>query len=212
MRTVGQILKEQREKEFYTLEDVEKHTKIRKELLEALEADNYTKLPPTTFIQGFIKNYSKFLNLDSEKLLAVFRRDYESGKHLPLVMDSLVNPLNKKRFHITPSRVLTLIIGIVVVSFFAYLWFEYRQYIGAPSLEVSTPVDQQTVETSTITVEGKTDPESKVLVNNQEIIVDPEGKFKEEIEVNLSVNTVVVTAMGRFGKSAKIERTVFLKK
>lgn len=211
MRTVGQILKEQREKEFYTLEDVEKHTKIRKELLEALESDDYTKLPPTTFIQGFIKNYSKFLNLDAEKLLAVFRRDYESGKHLPLVMDSLVNPLNKKRFHITPSRVLTLIIGVVVISFFAYLWFEYRQYIGAPSLEVSTPVDQQTVETSTITVEGKTDPESKVLVNNQEIIVDPAGNFKEDIEINLSVNTIVITATGRFGKSAKIERTVFLK-
>ncbi|KKQ08609.1 MAG: Transcriptional regulator, XRE family [Candidatus Daviesbacteria bacterium GW2011_GWB1_36_5] len=68
MRTVGQILKETREAKFYTLEEVEKATKIRVELLEALEEDNFSKLPPETFIQGFIKNYGKFLGLDANKL------------------------------------------------------------------------------------------------------------------------------------------------
>ena len=78
MRTVGQILKEERERKLYTLEEVEKTTKIRKELLEELEAGHYSLLPPPTFVQGFIKNYGKFLGLDTEKLLALFRREFDS--------------------------------------------------------------------------------------------------------------------------------------
>ena len=91
MRTVGQVLKEERERKFYTLEEIEKATKIRKELLEALEEGNYKKLPPPTFIQGFIKNYGKFLNLDTEKLLAIFRREFSDTKHPPRILESFSN-------------------------------------------------------------------------------------------------------------------------
>lgn len=212
MQTVGQILKETREAKLLTLEDVEKNTKIRKELLEALEADNFAKLPPSTFVQGFIKNYGRFLNLDSEKLLAIFRRDFEAKKHPPIVLDSFANPLENSKFKLTPSRMLVATIILITFSFFAYLWVEYRQYIGEPMLELSSPADQQTVEIPSVLVEGKTDPEIKVTVNNQDIPVDPTGHFREEVKLSSSVNKVTIVATGRFGQSAKIERTVIIKK
>lgn len=212
MKTVGKILKETREAKLYKLEDVEKHTKIRKELLEALENDDYDKLPPLTFIQGFIKNYSRFLGLDDAKTLAIFRRDYEAKKHPPVVLQSLANPINKKSLRITPPRVLALFVTLIILVFFGYLWFEYRQFIGSPNLEVITPQDQQSVEIPAIDIEGNTDPEVKVLVNNQEIGVDKEGRFKEEIKLSSSVNKITITATGKFGKSTTIERTVFVRK
>ena len=106
MRTVGQVLKEEREKKFFSLEEIEKATKIRKELLEFLEAGLYSKLPPPTFVQGFIKNYGKFLKLDQEKLLAIFRREFSEGQHPPRVLDSFSNPVDRKRFKLTPARAL----------------------------------------------------------------------------------------------------------
>lgn len=212
MRTIGQILKEEREAKFYTLEDVEKSTKIRVELLQALEADDYSKLPPSTFVQGFIKNYGKFLDLDSEKLLAIFRRGFETKKHPPQVLESFRNPLVNKKLQITPAKLLAITITLVVFGFFAYLWVEYRQFVGAPILEVSSPKDQQTVEVPTVLVEGKTEPEIKVEVNNQEIGVDKDGKFKEEVQLSSSLNTISITATSKFGQSTKIERTVILKR
>src|SRR5574337_1184628 len=143
MRTVGQTLKETREAKLYTLEEVEKHTKIRKELLEALENDNYYKLPPATFVQGFIKNYGKFLGLSPEKLLAIYRRDFEAKKHPPVVLESFTNPIDKKKFRITPARVVGASLVAIVIIFFAYLWVQYRQFSGAPNLEVDSPTDQQ---------------------------------------------------------------------
>lgn len=212
MKTVGQTLKEAREAQFYTVEDVEKHLRIRMELLEALESDNYSKLPPATFIQGFIKNYSKFLGLDSEKMLALFRRDFEAKKHPPRVLESFKSPAEKWGFRITPSRVIGVVVSLLILSFFAYLWVEYHQFVGAPNLTVVTPSDQQSVDTPQVTVEGNTDPEVRVAVNNQDIGVDGQGHFREEIKLSGSTNTITITATSKFGKTAKVERTVFLRK
>ena len=210
MRTVGQILKEDREAKFYTLEEVENATKIRKELLQALEAGDYAKLPPATFIQGFIKNYSRFLNLDSKKLLAIFRGEfYESqADH---VMEAFSNP-NTNKFKVTPSRAIGLVISLLIISFFVYLWFQYRQFSGTPRLDVISPQDQAVVENPSVIVQGKADPEIKVLVNNQAIPVSDKGEFKEDIKLTAPVNKITVIAVGKFGQKSKVERTVYVKR
>ncbi len=212
MRTVGQVLKEEREKKFYTLDEIEKATKIRKELLEALEKGEYSKLPPPTFIQGFIKNYGKFLNLNSEKLLAIFRREFSEGKNPPRILESFANPLDKRKFKITPAKALGSVILILILIFFVYLWFEYRFLVGAPFLEVTQPPDQANTNVPTIAVSGRTDPESKVTVNNQEIQVDLAGKFFQEIKLSDNVNNIVIVSTSKGGKESKVERTVFLKR
>lgn len=212
MKTVGTILKETREANFYSLEDVEKAIKIRKELLVALESDDYTKLPPATFVQGFIKNYAKFLGLDGQKMLAVFRREFSDHKHKPYVMNAFVKPLSKNKFKITPSHILGVVISLIILSFFGYLWFQYRQFVGSPQLVITSPADQLTTDNPTITVEGKTDPEVKVLVNSQEIPVDAAGNFKQEVTLSSQVNKVSVVAVSKFGQKVQAERTVYLKR
>lgn len=211
MRTVGQILKDERKRSFYTLDEIEKATKIRKELLEALEADQYSKLPPATFVQGFIKNYGKFLNLNTEKLLAIFRREFSDSKHPPRILESFSNPLDKKRFRITPARLLGGVILGLVIIFFIYLWFEYRFLVGVPFLQVQQPQDQQSFSQNTILVLGRTDPEDKAYINNQEIRVDSSGKFSQEIKLSGEVNNIIIKAISKNGKETKMERTVFLK-
>ncbi len=212
MHTVGQILRETREDKLYTIEDVEKAIKIRKELLVALESDDYSKLPPSTFVQGFIKNYSKFLDLDSEKLLAIFRRGFEDKKHKPYVMDAFANPVEEKKIQITPTRVLSVVVVLIILSFFGYLWSQYRDFVGAPKLEITSPQDQQTLTSDLVVVEGKTDPEVKVLVNNQEIPVSEQGTFKKEIMVSSEMNKISIVAASKFGQQTEIQRTVYVKK
>lgn len=211
MRTVGQVLKEERERKFYTLDEIEKATKIRKEMLEALEAGQYNKLPPATFIQGFIKNYGKFLKLDPEKLLAIFRREFAEGKHPPRILDSFANPIDNKRLHLTPAKALgSLVVGLIII-FIVYLWFEYRFLTAGPFLEVKQPVDQLSTDSATVLVIGRIDPEAKVSINNQEIGVDLGGNFSQEIKLSDNVNTIEISAVSKTGKVTKITRTVFLK-
>lgn len=211
MRTVGQVLKDERERKFYKLEEIEKATRIRMELLEALEEGAYQKLPPPTFVQGFIKNYGKFLGLDPEKLLAIYRREFSDRKNPPKVMDAWTNPIDKKRLRITPSKAIGLVVFSLILIFLIYLWIEYRFLVGAPFLEVTAPPSQFSTSEPAVTVTGKTDPEAKVMINNQEIQVDISGKFSQEIKLNDNANQIVITSTGKSGKSSKVEKTVFLK-
>lgn len=211
MKTVGQILKESREGRFYTLEEVEKATKIRKELLVALEADDYNKLPPSTFVQGFIKNYAQFLGLSQDKLLAIFRREFADKRHRPYVMEAFAKPLKEGHFRITPAKFFGLVITLLVLSFFTYLWFQYRQFVGPPQLTLISPADQSTFDNTIIIVSGTTDPEVKVLINDQEVMVGIDGSFKEEVALSSPFNKINVVAISKFGQKNQIERMVYLK-
>ncbi len=179
--------------------------------MEALEAGQYLKLPPHTFVQGFIKNYGRFLGLNQEKLLAIFRREFSERSHPPRILETFSNPVDEKRFRMTPTKVLVSLVLSLITIFFVYLWFEYRFLVGAPFLEVSQPTDQSSSSSVVIQVAGRTDPEAKVSINNQDIRVDPLGRFAEEIELAENINTVVINATSKSGKVTKIERTVFLK-
>lgn len=211
MKTIGQLLKEEREKKFYTLEEIEKATKIRIELLKALEEGSYEKLPPQTFVQGFIKNYGNFLGMDPEKLLAVFRREFLEAKNPPRILESFKNPVEKKGFKLTPPKVLGSLILSLVLIFFGYLWFEYKFLVGSPFLEVSQPLDQFSSPSSEIVVLGRTDPEARVSINDQQIAVDQNGKFSQNIKLSDNSNNLVIVATSTSGKQTKIERTVFVK-
>ena len=212
MRTVGQVLKEERERKFYTLDEIEKITKIRKELLEALEAGQYLKLPPQTFVQGFIKNYGKFLGLSQDKLLAIYRREFSELKHPPRILDSFKEPVEKKKFKLTPARALgSVVLGLIII-FFVYLWIQYRFLVGGPFLEVNQPINQLNITSPTVQVTGRTDPEAKVSINNQEVRVDTSGKFSQEIKLIDSISNIEISAKSKSGQVTKIERTVFLKK
>lgn len=212
MKTVGEVLKETREAKFYTLDEIEKATKIRKELLQALEEDDWSKLPPPTFVQGFIKNYGKFLGLEQNKLLAIFRREFSDKKNPPKILEAWANPIDKKKFRLTPTKVLSTVIVGIVAAFLIYLWFEYRFLVGSPFLEITSPNNQTTTETDVVKVVGKTDPEAKVKINNQEVGVDVSGNFSEELKLADSANTITITATSKYGKITTDSRTVFLKR
>ncbi len=58
MVSVGAILREAREKKKITIEDAARATKIKNDLIEALENDDYEKLPSPTYVKGFLKIFN----------------------------------------------------------------------------------------------------------------------------------------------------------
>ena len=132
-----------------------------------------------------------------------------SGLHFCQAFSS---PPKKVRLIVTPARVVGTTIILVLVSFFAYLWIQYHQLVGAPNLTLSNPQDQQTVDIPQIVVEGRTDPEAKVAINNQDVPLSDQGVFKQEIKLSGSVNKVTVISESKFGQKTTLERTVYVKR
>lgn len=71
---IGQKLKEARETLGLSLETVEHETKIRRKYLQALENEQFDLLPGEVYAKAFLKNYTKFLNLDVGEVMAAYNR------------------------------------------------------------------------------------------------------------------------------------------
>ena len=63
MKTVGQILQKTRLEKKITLEQVGSQTKIRQDILAALEENNFQKLSSLASVKGLLKTYAEFLVL-----------------------------------------------------------------------------------------------------------------------------------------------------
>lgn len=67
--TVGQQLREARERLGLSIEEVVAKIKLASRQIEALEADDFKSLPETAFVRGFVRGYAKLLQLDAQPLL-----------------------------------------------------------------------------------------------------------------------------------------------
>ncbi len=70
---IGEYLRTEREKRGLSLHDVENETKIRAKYLAALESETFDEIPGEVYLLGFLRNYARFLNLNSEEIISHYK-------------------------------------------------------------------------------------------------------------------------------------------
>jgi cytoskeleton protein RodZ len=73
MPSFGENLRREREMRGVTLEEIAAATKISVRFLEAIEAEEFSKLPGGIFTRSFLRTYAKYLGLDEERVFAEFQ-------------------------------------------------------------------------------------------------------------------------------------------
>lgn len=75
--SLGQKMRETREKQGYSLGDVAERLKLSAKQVESLENNEFEALPGVVFIRGFYRSYAKLLKLSDEQITA------DLNKYLP---------------------------------------------------------------------------------------------------------------------------------
>src|SRR5687768_1555368 len=86
MQTIGQRLKAEREEQRLTIEKVFEVTRIRIPYLEALEADDLSKMPSPVQARGYLRNYIEFLGLNYEQLLNEMRSEHKPSDDINTII------------------------------------------------------------------------------------------------------------------------------
>jgi cytoskeleton protein RodZ len=76
-KTIGEILREARQKRGWSLEAAAKASKIRKEQLALLEEGRYGAFPAYAYVKGFVRTYARVLGLEEKSLLPKLERELE---------------------------------------------------------------------------------------------------------------------------------------
>lgn len=123
MSELGQWLRETRQAQDLSLEQVEADTRIRAKFLAALEEDNLKALPDHVSAKGFLRNYAFYLGLDPDEVLSKFSKEKESGRTSET---SLFHPLEVTLFQTAAGGLrwrlflLVLIFGVIAAGLWAW--------------------------------------------------------------------------------------------
>jgi cytoskeleton protein RodZ len=84
MESIGEKLRLARERNSLTLEQIARDTHVAKRFLKALEDEDFSVFPGETYVMGFLRNYSEYLGLNPEELVAVYRNIKIQEQPLPM--------------------------------------------------------------------------------------------------------------------------------
>ena len=212
MKTIGNIIKEARITKNYSRVDIGDMTHIKTDFIGAIEKGEWEKLPEFTTTLGFVKSIAHFLDIDETLVVSTFRREYPPSLRREAEKQISKRALAKSEFgkKIVWGPRLTFLFGVfvVVAIVLGYLGFQYRKFNSPPSLTVSEPTNNQTITSYIVSVNGNTDPDATISVNDQPVIVENSGSYTTQIEVSTDTDLVIVRAKSRSGKETTIQRKI----
>jgi len=113
--SIGEKLRLARETRGIALRDISEQTRISMRYLEAIEADDYRRLPGGIFNRSFIRAYAKFIGYDEDQAIDEYARTLrERGESdedsSPKPYKSMVYTENNR------SPVMTLVLALVILT------------------------------------------------------------------------------------------------
>lgn len=119
--SLGEALKQERNKKKITLEQISDRTNISVGALTALENEQYDRLPGTFYIKNYIKNYLTAIDGDVDGFLEIHHEKIQSacGEYSPNVYCTKVRYSRFKKRNLFFSILMTIVI-VVGVTYLLY--------------------------------------------------------------------------------------------
>src|SRR6476661_942687 len=147
--TIGEQLRLAREGRGIPLREISDQTRISVHYLEAIEANDYKRLPGGVFNRSFIKAYAKCVGYDEREAIEGYTRYLR--EHGESTDEVSTHPHYSKVYTDTPatrSPVLTVVLAILILAILtgaalaALHWFQRRASVALPSDRTSVALNQ----------------------------------------------------------------------
>ncbi len=134
---IGYELRQRREMLSLTLDEIERHTRVKRHYLEKIEAGDYEALPSPVQARGMLSNYASFLDLNTEAILLRFADGLQARR---LERQPAIAPKsNLPRAPFAPPAWLGRFLspdllfggGMILLLFVLTLWGAQRIFSGA---------------------------------------------------------------------------------
>jgi cytoskeleton protein RodZ len=121
----GQQLMLAREKAGMSIDEAARALNLKEETVEAIEDSALDRLPPVTFVQGYIRTYARLLGLSEEKILSEFEAE------VPHKLESELHPRSPSQDGATSQTPVIKLVSVLIIVLAALVLFYavYSYYI-----------------------------------------------------------------------------------
>jgi cytoskeletal protein RodZ len=219
-RSLGQTLQAAREAKRWDIARAERETRIRARYLAALEAGDYHDLPDPVYTRGFVRNYARYLGLDPDWCVDLYRLEAHPGERSALSPTPPVSarsgPVEPRGTTlITTSRLIRVGLLALVVALVAYVAYQFVTFAGTPSLMITDPqADLPAYDGTSYVIRGETEPNAEITVSglpeNPTLTASETGafSFRAELVPGSNLVTLVATDPVTGRSSSPVTRTI----
>jgi cytoskeleton protein RodZ len=168
MTSIGETLRRERQKRNLDLNQVSRELKISTRFLEAIESEEFERLPGGVFAKSFVRQYARLLNVDEEEAAAEVQRSLAPPSEAPLpelpartappATDFAPRVESISNRHLISGSwlpALVLVVAVMLGCSLVYGWWQREHRAAAASAAApqnhtvaATPVVQQSVNTA----------------------------------------------------------------
>lgn len=153
MSAIGETLRREREKRNLELEQISRELKISSRFLEAIEDEQFDKLPGVVFAKSFVRQYARMLGLDEDELAAEVQRAIDAPSAVPhfaehsrpAAADIRVprveawQTVGESRFS-SSLPALALVVVVMLICSGVYAWWQRQRSLVSAHVEVQAPI------------------------------------------------------------------------
>lgn len=140
----GNVLKAAREAQGLSIHEVCSQLRLGLKQIQAIEQDDFDKLPQPSIVRGFIRNYARLLNIDVNPILEAYQRIVPNKAPLPLSVRSNASRsvIDQPAPGFRPQRLLTFLIFLVLASIAAYFYINHIKPQALKDAALALDVDE----------------------------------------------------------------------
>lgn len=140
----GNMLKAAREAQGLSIHEVCSQLRLGIKQIQAIEQDDFDKLPQPSIVRGFIRNYARLLNIEVNPILEAYQRIVPNKAPLPLSVRSNASRsvIDKPVRAFRPQRLLTFLIFLMLAGIAAYFYINHIKPQALKDAALALEVDE----------------------------------------------------------------------
>ena len=158
--SVGEQLRTAREARGMTVNEVAHTLMLAPRQIDALENNQWDKLPGDTFVRGFIRNYAKLLKIDAGALVAQLQGEQQAQAQPNIEMPQALAAELPQAIHAKKRDKATVLAAAGLVGAALLVYFLLPEDLFKPQPKVEAPVEDAAKAPGSVTLVPTTLPDS----------------------------------------------------
>ncbi len=212
VQTLGEKLAVHRQNIGLSQDKAARHLNLNVRYIKLFEKNKYQDLPADIYALNILKRYADLLKLNPETVAETFRKEkklYQKTQQKKVFKKDtwwhkIINALLNPRF----LKYLVILILLFIILY--YLGWSINKITSPPPLQISSPAENLITSERQIEIIGSTQKEVNVTINNKPILIDKEGNFKVQLDLQNNLNIIKISAKKKYSKEQIVYRQIIV--